>query len=139
MMGLDAEIAKGLDEHALLKRALEEGRGLITRRSIPQGEGRLPSIVHIGMDDPAQQTIQVLRQMPQPPDSQKWFTRCLTCNWLLEEIPWEEARERVPEYISYVHREFRICRCCGRVYWPGTHRERMEKSIEQWIQLAECK
>ena len=62
-----------------------------------------------------------------------WFSRCLVCNVLLTEAQKDEARENVPEYVFYENMAgIRLCPLCGRYYWPGSHRKRMLRQLEEW-------
>ena len=36
----------------------------------------------------------------------------------------------MPEYVKARQRDFRSCRGCGRIYWPGTHCERIEERLK---------
>ncbi len=66
-------------------------------------------------------------------DQSSWFSRCLVCNTLLTEAPPEEARDNVPEYVFYNNLSgIRSCPSCRRYYWPGSHRKRMVKQLEEW-------
>ena len=42
-----------------------------------------------------------------------------------------EAARRVPLQVLLVYRDFRCCRGCGRIYWRGSHLERLERVIER--------
>ena len=67
------------------------------------------------------------------PDQSTWFTRCLVCNALLEKPEETRARENVPEYIFYQNMaEIRFCPSCRRYYWPGSHRIRMLRQLQEW-------
>ncbi len=66
-------------------------------------------------------------------DRSKWFTRCLTCNVPLREAEAEDTRANIPEYVFHRHTsEIRFCPSCGRYFWPGSHRGRMIKQLEEW-------
>ncbi len=66
-------------------------------------------------------------------DQAKWFSRCLICNVLIEEVKTDKARENVPEYVFYQNMGvIKFCPSCGRHYWPGTHRKRMLGQLEEW-------
>lgn len=63
----------------------------------------------------------------------KWFSRCLLCNVPLEEADGMDARENVPEYVFYQSASgIRFCPSCRRYFWPGSHRERMVRQLEDW-------
>ncbi|MBW1977262.1 MAG: hypothetical protein JRI79_04715 [Deltaproteobacteria bacterium] len=62
-----------------------------------------------------------------------WFSRCLRCNTLLKEATLEEASFNIPDYVlNEKVGKISVCPSCGRYYWPGTHRVRMEKQLEEW-------
>jgi uncharacterized protein with PIN domain len=44
--------------------------------------------------------------------------------------------EELPPRIREHHETFRRCRSCGRVYWAGTHHDRMERLIAEVLALA---
>lgn len=63
----------------------------------------------------------------------KWFTRCLICNDLLENVQLNKAQENVPEYVFYHNASgIRHCPSCARYYWPGSHRKNMVRQLEKW-------
>ena len=62
-----------------------------------------------------------------------WFSRCLLCNVPLMVAPEEAARDNIPEYVFYKNmKSIRFCPACGRYFWPGSHRARMEKQLNRW-------
>ena len=60
------------------------------------------------------------------------FSRCLECNDEL--VPLDSARviDKVPPYVLETRDAFLGCPFCERVYWKGTHRERMGKEV-RWM------
>ena len=59
------------------------------------------------------------------------FTRCLECNSILEEASREAVRERLPPKIRDKE-VFAVCPSCQRVYWEGSHYERMSELLT-WV------
>ncbi len=57
------------------------------------------------------------------------FTLCLRCNLPLEAIAIQEAAPRVPPKVLERQRQFTRCAGCGRIYWPGSHYERMRAAL----------
>lgn len=53
------------------------------------------------------------------------FTLCLRCNLPLERVEKEAVAERVPENVRLLQSDFTRCPGCDRVYWPGSHYQRM--------------
>lgn len=59
------------------------------------------------------------------------FTRCRECNVLLEDVDREAVLARLPEKVQGLYERFRRCPGCERVYWEGTHFERMKGVLER--------
>ncbi len=61
------------------------------------------------------------------------FTRCMECNTILRDAGKEEISVRLlPKTRLYYHK-FKECHNCGRIYWNGSHYERMKKNIEEML------
>jgi len=61
------------------------------------------------------------------------FTRCLRCNLPLERVERDAVLARLPESVARTHREFYRCAGCDRVYWPGSHYERMRAALGRML------
>ena len=57
------------------------------------------------------------------------FTLCLHCNLALQPIDRSSLPGRVPEKILQLHASFVHCAGCDRVYWPGSHYDRMRAAL----------
>jgi uncharacterized protein with PIN domain len=57
------------------------------------------------------------------------FTRCLHCNWPLTAVSKDEVLDRLPERVAVSYHTFTVCTCCGRVFWPGSHWQRMRAML----------
>jgi len=53
------------------------------------------------------------------------FGRCLECNGVLEPVSKEEVEDRLPPRTRRDYDDFRECRHCGRIYWKGSHYDRL--------------
>lgn len=63
-------------------------------------------------------------------NSSNIFTRCLCCNHELEHVEKEQIIHLLePKTRKYFNR-FSICPGCGRIYWPGSHWEKMNKLVK---------
>jgi hypothetical protein len=61
------------------------------------------------------------------------FIRCIECNGLLNQVSKEDILNRLqPETARYFN-DFRMCSDCERIYWEGSHYERMKKYIDNLI------
>lgn len=61
------------------------------------------------------------------------FTLCLRCNLPLERIDKTAVAERLPEKVRLLQNEFTRCPGCDRVYWPGSHYERMLAAMRRLV------
>ena len=61
------------------------------------------------------------------------FTLCLHCNVPLQPISREEAAHQVPGRVAELHRSFTRCPKCGRIFWPGSHFERMNAALRRYV------
>ncbi|WP_114783087.1 Mut7-C RNAse domain-containing protein [Botryobacter ruber] len=59
------------------------------------------------------------------------FTRCLECNGPIVAVAKEEVLEQLPPNTRLYFHEFYQCRNCRRVYWKGSHYERMQQFIQR--------
>lgn len=61
------------------------------------------------------------------------LSRCLYCNEVLAEVPRERARDLVPPYVFETQAKFTSCSACGRIYWAGTHRQAVLRTLESLL------
>jgi uncharacterized protein with PIN domain len=65
------------------------------------------------------------------------FTRCLACNAALAAAEKGEVLDRIPEGVAATHSRFQQCPECRRVYWPGTHHQRMQALVDKLRELEQ--
>jgi uncharacterized protein with PIN domain len=130
-LGYDAAYEPRLDDRRLVALALAEGRVLLTRdadlvqrRVIARGPLRA---VLLDSDAVGDQLRQVVAELGLAPD--RALTRCLECNVELEPRPRAAVLERLPPRVRAGQSRFSECPRCGRVYWPGTHWQRMRARL----------
>ncbi len=64
-------------------------------------------------------------------DEIQFLSRCMECNELLIPVEKETIRGKVPFFVFDNHKEFYECPSCKRVYWEGTHVERMAEKMKE--------
>jgi len=57
--------------------------------------------------------------------------RCINCNLPLVDVEKEMIEHRVPEFVFHTYNAFKMCPQCQRVYWAGTHTEKMAQLIAE--------
>ncbi len=128
-LGFDAVFWGGGNLEGAVQAAAAEKRILLTRSRKVRQEASGPSVLVIEADDPREQVMETLGKLKLKPAAEKYFSRCLMCNQELRAIPKEEAEGRVPDFIYRSYESFHICPRCQRIYWPGTHFERMKEDL----------
>lgn len=57
------------------------------------------------------------------------FSRCLECNALLQPVAKAEILHRLEPLTIRYFDTFQICRVCDKIYWPGSHVDRMRQTL----------
>jgi uncharacterized protein with PIN domain len=131
ILDVDVVYDAALDDPEIVERAVAEDRVILTRdrRLVQRRLARNHLLIRSEVVD--EQVRQVLEELGIRPDPGRLLGRCLRCNVATEPISAEEARNRVPPWIARTQDEYRVCPACGRIYWPGTHVERMKRRLER--------
>jgi uncharacterized protein with PIN domain len=58
-------------------------------------------------------------------------SRCMECNGELEGVPPGAVAGRVPPGVIRGHEEFFLCKGCGRVFWRGSHWDRISGRLSR--------
>lgn len=136
ILGQDASFDAAISDAELARRALEGDRVVLTRdRALPD-EWRLARVVVLESDEPLEQLVQVVRRF-----GLDWrkdlFSRCSRCNLPLEPARPRDVAKRVPARVLRERAvlrdraDFFTCPGCERVYWEGSHLDRMRRTLEQ--------
>jgi len=63
------------------------------------------------------------------------FSRCMACNTPLAPVAKESVNHRLEPLTKKYYHEFQRCTRCHRIYWAGSHRDRMEKELENLLAI----
>lgn len=117
-----------------------ENRWLLTRDQALIRELRPDKPLLISSTRPLEQLTEVVQALDLPKPT-ALFRRCMMCNTPLRRATREEAETSVPEAGKTFHDEFLVCPGCQRVYWPGSHTRRMERTLHEtfphWFEAPE--
>jgi len=81
-------------------------------------------------EEPFEQLQQVVRHFHLK-EKFRPFSRCLVCNGVLESVDKEKIVDLLQQNTIDYFDAFWQCRECKRVYWKGSHYERMLKTMER--------
>ncbi|TVQ67032.1 MAG: twitching motility protein PilT [Balneolaceae bacterium] len=135
MAGFDTAYRNDADDDELVEQMLEEDRALLTR------DRRLlmRRAVHKGClvrsDHPPEQLDEVIRRFDLA-GLVRPFTRCMHCNGLLHPVDKEEVMHRLRPLTKKYYDTFSQCGGCRRVYWRGSHYERLDPKVRSLLGLS---
>ncbi len=135
MLGFDTLYQNDYADEELAHISSQEGRILLTR---DRGLLKRSVVSHgycIRTTDSRQQLVEVLRRFDLF-GSLTPFSRCLHCNGLLQAVDKAAISDRLPPKTKQYYDEFRRCQNCDRVYWPGSHFQRMQQFIESVLLIS---
>jgi uncharacterized protein with PIN domain len=111
--------------------ALEEGRILLTsdkgfleHKQVRDEEISLLMVPHLPVED---QLGLVARRF----GLDRHPSHCMECNGELESAQLSAVVDQVPSGVTRDHQSFFSCRGCGRVFWYGSHWERIAGRLER--------
>ena len=128
IFGYDTAYFKPVRDSELLRLSVVEKRILLTRDTLLIRRRGIKNFLFISYDQPFEQIKQVVRELNIPYPAEP-FSRCIMCNDLLEPYSKEDSCRAVPEYVCKTQDVFGKCPACHKIYWKGTHYERMEKIL----------
>jgi uncharacterized protein len=124
--GYDTYLASGGEpDAALLHLAREEGRMVLTRDK--RLAAASPDSVLIEGRGVEQEALSLSAAVPVGWDADP-FSRCVMDNARLREASAQEVA-RMPASARDSGGPFRACPACGRLYWPGSHVQRMSARL----------
>jgi uncharacterized protein with PIN domain/sulfur carrier protein ThiS len=127
--GFDTLYRNDYSDHELVAVSAEEARTLLTR-DVGVLKHRLVSRgCFVRAIEPARQLVEVLRRFDLV-DRASPFTRCVRCNSLLHQVPKDRIDHLLPPRTREHYRDFSQCPTCGRIFWRGSHHERMQRFLQ---------
>lgn len=121
----------GTDDRALVRLAMREERALLTsdgdfleRRPVRDGEVAFLLVPHLPVEEQ-------LRLVADSFGLERHAPRCMRCNGELAGMPRAAAEARVPPKVAERQEEFYRCERCGRLFWYGSHWERIGDRLKR--------
>lgn len=130
MLGFDTLYRNDYDDPELAAIAGGEGRVLLTR---DRGLLKHKSVVYGYCPrevDPHLQLVSVLKRYRLSSQIQPW-RRCIHCNGLLQDVEKSAVLDRLEPKTKLYYDHFQQCDTCGRIYWQGSHFDRMAVFVEE--------
>jgi uncharacterized protein with PIN domain len=138
LCGFDTLFSKFYDDREIIETAVAEKRIILTRDRQLLKDKRVTHGYWIRSQNHNEQLTEVFVRFDLR-DRLELFTRCITCNTLLEEVSKEEIADRLLADTNRYYSKFTRCPGCDRIYWEGSHYDNMKVIIENVIRAADEK
>lgn len=130
MAGFDTLYENHWSDSELVRMALRDRRILLTR---DRGLLKNKLVTHgywVRSDDPGKQISEILERFDLF-SRMKPFTICLECNGKIRRVSKDRIQDRLPPKTKKYYKRFYVCLSCERVYWQGSHYERMNTLLSK--------
>jgi uncharacterized protein with PIN domain len=136
LCGFDTYYSKDSNDRNIINISLSDKRVILTRDKEMLKNKRVTHGFWIRSVYPDEQLKDVLLHF----DLKKkttLFTRCMECNGLLEDVAKKDILNRLLPKTRQYYRKFKKCRQCDRIYWNGSHYQKMKRHIKSIMTLDE--
>jgi uncharacterized protein with PIN domain len=132
LLGFDCAYAPEITDEEIVRLALSDRRTLLTRdRSLPE-EWWIADVYLVREEEVEKQLAEVILHFDLS-SRIRVLTRCSECNRELGRVTRAQASRRVPPRVLELHDVFSECPDCGRVYWEGSHAERIRARVDRLV------
>lgn len=134
LLGYDSTYFSSIDDEKLIKIAKSQKRILLTKDEQLTDIAKKQDIdaIRISGDDEIEQISQINRMVKL--DKFEFNTntaRCSLCNSVLDPVEKHRITGKVPDGILERVEEFWVCKGCKKIYWEGSHFEKLQKFVNQ--------
>ncbi len=137
-LGFDCEYGSNTRDAELVERAHSQKRILLTRDTSLL---KRKLVIHgylVRAQNPTEQLIEVmclydLKSRIKP------LSRCIPCNGILVPVNKEAILNRLEPLTRKHYESFHVCQQCDRIYWPGSHQEKIVAFIEKILKALRQK
>lgn len=129
LLGFDTLYRNDYDDPALAEISANEKRILLTRDIKLLMRKQITHGYFVRETQPQQQLLEIISRFDLS-NSINPFARCLHCNGEIHSVAKEKIIHRLmPRTIKY-YNEFWQCKQCKKIYWKGSHYQRMKRLID---------
>jgi uncharacterized protein with PIN domain len=128
MLGFDTLYQNDFGDREIIEIALQENRIILTRDKGLLRSKKVNHGFYVRETEKHAQLIEVVKKFDLYSQF-KSFTRCMTCNESLVQKEKQEIEDKINFDTARIFNKFFYCPLCEKVFWKGSHFERMEKLI----------
>lgn len=128
ILGFNIYYKNNLSDEDIVKISGEEKRTILTRDTGILKRSEVTHGSYVRNTNPEKQLKEVIKRFHLEKEIRE-FSRCLLCNEVLSKIEKEKIENRLPPKVKAIHHEFYFCKSCDKIYWKGTHYDRMKEIV----------
>jgi len=128
LLGFDTLYFANIEDNKIIEIAKKENRVVLTKDKILCK--RLKDSCYLVKEKKPISQIKEIAKKFDLKKRAKPFSRCIKDNEILVKIEKEKIINRLPPKVKKFYNEFKICPKCNRIYWLGSHYEKMKRFIE---------
>jgi uncharacterized protein with PIN domain len=131
LLGFDAAYANDIEDAEIVTRAAAERRIILTR---DVGLLKRSEVTHgywVRSSNPTEQLSELADALDLR-SGLKPFSRCMVCNGVLDTFEEREVRDALSPGVRGRYATVARCRDCARLYWPGSHYDRLTRMVHEF-------
>lgn len=130
LLGFDCYYERQLADETIIDIAAKKKRIILTRDIGILKNKKVTHGYYIRNTDPHLQIREIIKRLDLM-SNLKPFTRCLECNSRLNKIQMKQIQHLLPKNTQRYFTHFQYCKRCDKVYWKGSHYEKMQAFINK--------
>lgn len=134
LLGYDSEYSSDSKDDELILIAKNQKRILLTKDEplLRKAKNNGIAVVHIKNNNELEQLALIFKNLKLSNLTVSGNTsRCTDCNGKLEVMEKSKITDKVPEGVLERMDNFWRCANCDKIYWEGTHIERLQKFVDE--------
>jgi uncharacterized protein len=124
MAGFDTKYRNNLEDQEIITISLEENRIILTRDKGILKNKMVQKGYYLRSQNPREQLNEVIRRF-QLRENIRFLSRCISCNGVITNVPKEEIKQYLMPGTRNNFEKFYRCQDCLKIYWEGSHYDRM--------------
>jgi len=129
MIGFDVSYKNNFNDDEIVRISLQEKRAILTKDRGILKRNEVTHGYYVRNTKVEEQVKEILKRFDLQNEI-KEFSRCLECNELLKSIKKETIIKQLPPKVAASQNEFYKCPSCKKIYWKGSHYQRMLTFIQ---------
>ncbi len=134
LFGYDSEYFSDIDDSALIEKAKNENRTIISRDRLLYDKAKKDGVssIYLTTNNEVDQFLEILHNTKLKLSEISGDTaRCTKCNSITSSISKSEIEGKIPQGVLEFNEKFWKCDNCNQIYWEGTHIKNLKKFVRK--------